>query len=76
MNLPKYVLTCAEHKNKLDPSMSLFADPLLSRSFIYKMLKMSGMKVPFVGRSRRELSRLSRLIGENTRVLQSVKSET
>jgi hypothetical protein len=48
MNLPKYVLTCAEHKNKLDPSMSLFADPLLSRSFIYKMLKMSGMKVPFV----------------------------
>jgi hypothetical protein len=28
--------------------MSMFADPLLSRSFIYKMLKMSGMKVPFV----------------------------
>jgi len=28
--------------------MSMFADPLLSRSFIYKMLQMRGMKVPFV----------------------------
>jgi hypothetical protein len=28
--------------------MSMFADPLLSRTFIYKMLKMSGMEVPFV----------------------------